>query len=317
MKAGVPRAFISMPSRCPFQTFTCNPPGDIRCCVVLIPGNPGFVNLYAAFAAVLSAGLQAHVIIVGYAGHVSRSTAGYSSFARAPSLEEQVAHFSDQVFPIADDALDKKLPLVVVGHSIGGWIAIQVARALGRANRVPSFVIALMPFLQNNYDVRSFEAKRRLLTYAPFLIPMTCMLAALIARAPRWLMDKFVLRSAPPGADTPTRAIIRDELLCYGGINNYLGLARTEFERLRDPFDWEMAAKASGDLRLLYTPDDEWAPVALIERARAAGLQADLLHGVSHAFVTVPSDTELVATWVIQQVTQRLQYARLSEERPC
>ena len=81
-----------------------------------------------------------------------------------------------------------------------------------------------------------------------------------------------------------------EEVLSSGLISNCLGLAVTEFSKFDEyeAYDWRALA-ADGNARLLYVDDDEWAPLPLMERARAAGVKAEHLAGARHAFCTVPS----------------------------
>ena len=62
-------------------------------------------------------------------------------------------------------------------------------------------------------------------------------------------------------------------------------------------------------MRALYVPEDEWAPVAMLERALELGMVAELLESdeeaeMKHAFSVREESCERVAEWTAKAMAQ-------------
>ena len=325
-----------------------------RALILIIPGNPGMPVFYTGYGEQLCTRLCAEVVILGYAGHLTRSS--YATIAvrlRSYALAEQQAHFDASCREYSLRAAALGVPLIILGHSIGAYLALGSAQALRahdelmsddehssrpkhakatrgalRARDKPSpagaltppgecggvgvveeagapHVVALFPYLGNApamHADRRFVVKYMLLTWVGRLVPLIAAFVSLLVRLPRGLLT-LVLGYYLSFAGDGTVALVADEVVSFGLVFNMLGLARDEVRLLAPPFDWAAVRHLVRDqkLRLLYCPNDEWAPVESLERARREGVLGELVHGVGHAFCTHKEHTRIVADWTVER----------------
>ncbi|KAF7148737.1 hypothetical protein RHSIM_Rhsim03G0067100 [Rhododendron simsii] len=124
---------------------------DPKLHVLFIPGNPGVVSFYADFLENLYELLDGTASITGKTCLLLSSSVGYISHTkknwehrRLFSLEEQINHKMDF---IKLELQNIEVPLILVGHSIGSYMSIEVLR------RLPEkviYCIGLYPFLAVN-----------------------------------------------------------------------------------------------------------------------------------------------------------------------
>ena len=258
-RVAAPTAFVST-----FETKQYEPShGPARFVTLFIPGNPGLVDFYGGFGKALADASQSRVVLVGFAGHLGRQRASRRDRHQTPfDLNAQLDHCFTLAQKIAADAALQKVPFVLVGHSIGAWIAIKVACRMGEdasrskaaaasppsdvsdaverdATPQPAATLGLLPFLSNPHEDASFESKYRAMARYGAFIPAVAAAASLGAR----LLPRRVLRrllSAQLEAMEPaSEAVVFEQLLCFGALRNYLSLGRDEFEQLEPPFDWD------------------------------------------------------------------------------
>lgn len=74
-------------------------------------------------------------------------------------------------------------------------------------------------------------------------------------------------------------------------------LGRTEFKLLASPFDTRRMA-TSNRAALMFTNNDFWAPVSVMEQAKADGVQCELLESIPHAMGVKASSAQKVAKWL-------------------
>nr|POE68374.1 isoform 2 of lipid droplet-associated hydrolase [Quercus suber] len=103
---------------------------DPKMHVLFIPGNPGVVAFYKDFVESLYEFLE---------GRVSNWEHG-----RLFSLEEQIDHKMDF---IKQELENIEVPMILVGHSIGSYMAIDIFR---RSLEKVTYCIGLYPFLEIN-----------------------------------------------------------------------------------------------------------------------------------------------------------------------
>eukprot|EP00965_Chrysotila_dentata_P121603 4020093-Pleurochrysis_carterae.AAC.1 len=305
-----------MPSavRAPYQTLRCPAKEPPQAVFVVIPGNPGIASFYQRFAAAVNAQLAADVQVMGLAGHVGRGTPGYNAFGSVPTLSDQLDHLCSTIKPLAERCQAEKMQLIILGHSIGCWLALMVARRLraeATLKDVSPQLLLVTPYLQNNRDVRSFEVKYQLMRWAPWLIPFICIFAEILGRLPARL-KKVLLPIDVSKFDTQAVKVVQEEMLCFGAVNNYLRLGRTEFVALDPLFDWS-SLRTDGDVRMLYADNDEWGTVANMHAVRAQDIPVDFETSLQHAFVTTEAGNKRVVDWVVKQVRPSVTSARTSQ----
>ena len=222
-----------------FETVRAAPAASARAQCLIFTGNPGLPQFYSSLARELCDRTGAEVTVVGLAGHLSRA---HAATLGAPEgryefypLSAQRAHTTDAARDAADRASAAGVPLVLIGHSIGGWLAIQAALAL-EAERAgtPALVLGIFAYLQNNRADPAFESTYRLLTL-PSILARTIIgvigafgsaLGVLPKRISRMVL-KTRLRTLEPRAIDVVMSMLR-----WPSIANLIRLARTEVCRM-------------------------------------------------------------------------------------
>jgi hypothetical protein len=110
--------------------------------LLVVPGNPGAAAFYRCFAQQLHAafGGAADVLAVSHVGHDTCDL----SRGGVWGLEEQVQHKLQLLAEVVLARGTARPPTIILAHSIGSWIMLQVRRAVvhthsvvGRATHVP------------------------------------------------------------------------------------------------------------------------------------------------------------------------------------
>jgi hypothetical protein len=94
--------------------------------LVVLPGNPGIVEPYAAYVSALvraSGGAVTGGLVLGHSGHSSAT----ATRAHPPwTLAQQLAHKRDAVVALLADEPGARL--VLAGHSVGAWMVVELLR---------------------------------------------------------------------------------------------------------------------------------------------------------------------------------------------
>lgn len=94
--------------------------------LVVLPGNPGIVEPYAAYVSALvraSGGAVAGGLVLGHSGHSSAT----ATRAHPPwTLAQQLAHKRDALLTLL--AAEPGARLVLAGHSVGAWMVVELLR---------------------------------------------------------------------------------------------------------------------------------------------------------------------------------------------
>jgi len=224
--------------------------------IVILPGNPGNALFYSSTAVALARAARARVVVLGLAGHCALAGArGYFG------LSAQAAHARAGVAAAVARA-PRGAALVVVGHSIGAWLALEVLRdaAFARARAV-----LWMPAVAHIGAARAARA-----------------LAPLI----------FCGRGAAAAAAAAAAALPRAA---------QLALAAEELWSVRAP-DAALGAAVGARVVALFAPRDPWNDHAGADAAAARrflpGARVMLdgpEEGTTHAFVLQPAVAARVA----------------------
>ena len=144
-----------------------------------------------------------------------------------PCLLRQVDHVAGF---LESELADCDEDLVVVGHSIGAWVALEAVQRGGAPRRITACV-GLMPYLTTETD--SARRKAALITrwFAPALLWLLAGLAQLIGWLPRRAWRRAALRLLEPeiaGYEPDQAEIALRSLPRFGTLLNILTLFRAE-----------------------------------------------------------------------------------------
>ncbi|CAI5995892.1 unnamed protein product [Closterium sp. NIES-65] len=287
--------------------------------VLVVPGNPGVCAYYTDFALALHSALggAARVVVVGHVAHTEREMEG----GRLYSLQHQIQHkirFIQEEAGIAaagneaDETAyqqqrqqqqppqqqQQQQRWVVVGHSIGAHIAVEMRRHL------PSHVVhvvGLFPFLTFNHQS---DEQRRLKLIAS-LTPLLAVVAALLqvvrvlpARVVQWVVRRGVGKAWSHGAVHVTATA----MLRYNMLRNYAYMGHTEFIYFSQrEFDWAFLSSNAPHFTFIFGRDDHWGPLHLHqqmqERVPEVAAYVDE-EGHEHTFCCTDRGASRIATHV-------------------
>ncbi|KAG7576862.1 Lipid droplet-associated hydrolase [Arabidopsis thaliana x Arabidopsis arenosa] len=191
--------------------------------VLFIPGNPGVVSFYKEFLESLYEFLDgnASVIAIGQISHTSKDWESGRLF----SFQEQIDHKIDF---IRQELESVKVPIILVGHSIGSYISLEILR---KYSEKVVYCIGLYPFLTLNQQstkqslIGKLAASSVLSATASFLIAS---LRLLPMSAARLLVSNSIGAS---WSDTAVQATCT-HLRQYHTMRNVLFMAKSEFREV-------------------------------------------------------------------------------------
>lgn len=148
--------------------------------LVFVPGNPGIASFYGSAAAALAEDLDASAAVIGFRGH---TLAPLLRPTQAFGLEEQVEHVAG--FLEAELTASGEQEMVVVGHSIGAWVAFEAVRRLAPPQqRRCTALVGLMPYLSSQTPDALDKAALVQRWFAPILMWVLACAAQLIGWLP-------------------------------------------------------------------------------------------------------------------------------------
>ncbi|XP_057506669.1 uncharacterized protein LOC130789905 isoform X2 [Actinidia eriantha] len=273
--------------------------------VLFIPGNPGVVSFYTDFLENLYEllGGTASVTAVGHISQTKKNWEGRRLF----SLKEQIDHKMDF---IKHELQNIEIPIILVGHSIGSYISIEMLR---KSSERVIYCIALYPFLAVNTESSTQSIIMRL-ARSPILCAAVSSIVGLLGllptKASRFLVTNSVGKTWSAGAIEA----LCSHLLQYHVMRNVLFLAMTEFKKLSETPDWEFMRGKRSQIAFLFGDDDHWGPLQMFDEISKNVPDAALAverEGHSHSF----SCTTAGSLWVAQHVASLIKNRKASSSQ--
>ncbi|KAJ8754762.1 hypothetical protein K2173_012151 [Erythroxylum novogranatense] len=264
---------------------------DPKLHVVFIPGNPGVIAFYKDFLESLYElfGGTASITAIAHISHTKRDWE-----RRLFSLQEQIDHKVDF---IKDELWNSEVPIVLVGHSIGAYMALE---SLRRTQEKVNYCVALYPFLMVNPESmqQSIVAKISASFILSFLVSYAL---ALLGLLPRWALRLVVLTLIGRAWSNTAIEAACSQLVKYHILRNVLFLTNSEFRKLSETPDWIFMRENRDKITLLFGQDDHWGPLKIFEEIskQVPGISLSIeREGHNHHF----SCTEAGSLWVAQHV---------------
>ena len=262
--------------------------------LIIIPGNPGVIEYYHNFMKSIHSALKDyHIFTIQHLGHSFHDDDSFYT------LEDQVNHkiaFFDHI----KDEYPTSGKIVLIGHSIGAYMAVKVLSQRSQVFKV----IQLFPALENLAET---EAGRSLM---PIFHPITRNIVSLSASAISTLFFLF------PSSTTRFIGYISNQPIEYANItatnlvnfktvNSCLYLAADEMKVVLDlDDDLTKSFTNSGEKHIIYCgKGDRWCPTSSIMALEARFADLKVYHcdeGVKHAFIIEHS--ELMAFKVVDWI---------------
>ena len=202
------------------------------------------------------------------------------------TLEDQVEHKLDFLESYCSDV---DAPLLVVGHSIGGYMALEAvkrwqaragsrrvtrsaSKAKGTSRRThPSDscrIMALMPYMQFDEDCKK-QISLEKVARRPYVPAAVAGFLGLVV--PKFLTVRL-LTAFDKNLERESAGHVADQLLSYTVGHNAFSLAQDEFRALRGKeIDWGWLRGNKGRIGWVFCPGDHWAPKKLWEQVKGEG----------------------------------------------
>lgn len=219
-----------------------------------IPGNPGLVDYYLDFLSSLSASTMEFVSIytVSHYGHSAR----YPNKGKPYSLSEQIQHHIACLNRIAEGR-----KIIVAGHSVGAFIACQVAKKINVQQ-----VYGLFPTIS---DIQATPNGRKL---SAIFNPLPRRILSSMAGAIPYILPIALLQSMislQTGQDSHSAQVTTQLLTSSTVVESALYMAYTEMQDIREldadfltngPTQVNGVVGPSPRIRLYYGKTDGWVP---------------------------------------------------------
>ncbi|CAA7396976.1 unnamed protein product [Spirodela intermedia] len=269
--------------------------------ILFIPGNPGIPSFYKEFIEAIYEIFEGSVSITAicHLSHTKESCANGRTF----SLQDQINHKVDF---INQELQDTGIPIVMVGHSIGSYICLEILKAMPLLG--VKFTVALYPFLTLNKDSLK-QSLIGLTSRSPILSTAASSLLRSLGLLPAPIKNLLVRGSLGPSWTAGAVEAVSTNLLQYQTMRNVLFMTRTEFEKLSEEPDWSFIRTKQDQIALLFGDDDHWGPLSLSEEISKWAPDADLAierEGHTHAFCCTKAGSVWVAKHVAGLIKSRV-----------
>jgi pimeloyl-ACP methyl ester carboxylesterase len=272
--------------------------------VFIIPGNPGIADYYSDFSNILTSklntlGKEAQIHIFSYLG--------FQKFPQEKiySIQEEMEAWERKIAEILKKPKSRpgsRPKLVLIGHSIGAWIAQEIMRRNPKWDIQTAFFI--YPFLRLNPEVKGQRKIGRLLEsrLATILVGWVLRLFYFFPRKISRFLISILTKQQGKGARFVTLEYFSMDHI----PRSVIGLAKTEFATLGDQLDWEFLRENRKKIVLFYTKSDIWAPEQDYRELQSSNLQIRLewIEDSHHDFCTQDRGNLLVAERIISFFTR-------------
>ncbi|XP_025605382.1 uncharacterized protein [Arachis hypogaea] len=191
--------------------------------VLLVPGNPGVILFYQDFVEFLYDQLEGNASITAI-GHISHTRKNWEH-GRLFSLEEQINHKVDF---IREELQKNEIPIVLVGHSIGSYIAIEIFK---RFPGKVKYCVGLYPFLTMNPESKTQLVIGKI-SESQILSIALCYLIASLGLLPVQALRFIIRNSVAKSWSTDAVDATCSHLSQYHVMRNVFYMAMTEFRKI-------------------------------------------------------------------------------------
>jgi pimeloyl-ACP methyl ester carboxylesterase len=258
--------------------------------LVVIPGNPGVPGFYEPFMRHLHALAMQQLEIVGlsHTNHSMPWLNGNKAFDLDCQIADKVAYVRKRL------EKDSQVKLIVVGHSIGAHIALEILRHF--PNRVHKLVLmqpAVMHIAQSPNGRRMallFKQHSHLVSYLVWPV------AACLPTSMQKRLVSFVLGRSHNNCPYVIQASL--SLFDPVVVRNILKMSRHEMLELKG-VDHSLVFAHQEKVLFLFSTVDGWVPQTFVDALTSTFTRArHQMVTLPHAFMTAPHGSEMMAELV-------------------
>ncbi|KAM3689629.1 hypothetical protein ACB098_09G062700 [Castanea mollissima] len=259
---------------------------DPKMHVLLIPGNPGVVPFYKDFVESLYEFLDGNASITAIS-HLSHTK-------KMDFIKQELENI--------------EVPIILVGHSIGSYISIDMFR---RSSEKVIYCIGLYPFLALNLQSTEQSIIGKIAASRVVSAALSLMVAAL-GFLPRSALRLIVTNSLAKSWSAVAVEATCSHLVQYHTMRNVLFMAMTEFRKLTATPDWAFMREKKEKLAFLFGGDDHWGPLQMFEEIskQVPGIALSIERGHNHAFSCTEAGASCVAKYVASLIKNQLLLSR-------
>lgn len=317
-------------------------------CVFFIAGNPGTLHFYKAFLErLLIEALTSHKFAdydsischgVGHANHhlegssASSTRKSLTEESECYNLEFQVQHKLSFVSVTLDDLAScnigdsTEIDVMMVGHSIGAYIAIDILARNQQLMSLTKSVILLMPFI--SWSQLPYLHRAKLTSYVRLLPLSRKLITSLASPLVRMgLPMRKLLLCRLTGMEGDIVDMIADALINKRLLNNFLEMGRDEITDVKkneqrilsilEDMD-ERFVTDKKEIMFIYTDDDVWAPESdaiMLQKRMPKSTTVVIERGLTHGFSLTDSRVNRTCSIIIDNLkSNNLQKNAMPEE---
>ncbi|KAG8821292.1 hypothetical protein FRC19_008014 [Serendipita sp. 401] len=221
--------------------------GDPSAILVFVCGNPGIPIWYIDFLNSIRdrvSNSSLAILAIGHVGHAHDLPQPPSDASLSLQVQIDVANATRrrllQLFP--------NVPHIVIGHSIGAYIALQSPRDLLSCT---TLTIALQPTISHIGSTSNGRVLKHIFT--PWLIPFLASLGSILMH-----LFPFILPRMMSAWPKPALRTLEEFISCKEATRSSMTMARDEFQKVRD-LDRKLLQEVAPKLRILYSETgDKW-----------------------------------------------------------
>lgn len=260
--------------------------------IIIFPGNPGIAALYVDLASILIKKLNGNVNIysISYAGFTKQKS------EKKYTLQEELDH-KIKVINFLKTNWSKKSRIVILGHSIGGWLGKELIKQM--KEELNPVLFLLFPFISKSENPMQ-------VSFSQFLAnPNYTRLALGSYRIFRKFPNAIILSMIKllySHASEKARELILEYFISEKHIlESIFYLANNEFESLSADLDMSFFQTHTDSTILFYCADDMWASLSQLEnlKSNVKGIKSETIPLVTHDFCVNSEQCEIVADRIV------------------
>lgn len=270
--------------------------------IIVIPGNPGNVTTFKDLISQLNTRTGLPVFGFSYFGHIASGVAGVrqDSMKVSKQIEHKIA--------LIDSLIPKGVSLVLVGHSIGAYMVLEVMRLLElreasrHDRRIISHSFLLTPAIERLAETANGKRFAELFKERFCLVPIY-LTQLLPDRLSELVLSKLVFSNEAYSSNlVPTLLQLNNATV----VRNVIALAEDEFRWVKRRDDATISRNAA-KLTIVYGREDGWAPFDFYEQVRNVHPDCDVRYEESfrHSFSAFREATDFISKLIAAKLLDK------------